>query len=203
MIPAAPNGRGRFGRRRARAVTLIEILLALAILAAIMALAAPLALQTLRRRAFETAQSELLAAIDTARAHAQREGVVVELAVDATGQRLHASAWPLDGGEPRVIPTLRAELPATVRLAAGSAEDEGGFVAIFLPDGSAPISRTCVLRGDEGEEATVVVSGPLGQARVEARRAKSVTDDEADEADGGAGAGSVEPAPTARGEVRR
>ena len=151
---------------KARAVTLLELLVVLGLLAAIFALAIPLALRSMQGRAMAHAQIALVAGLETVRAHAQREGVMVELTVDESGRLLRANQLPLDGAEPTPIPSLSFEIESPMRLVVG---ETGGTVAVFLPDGSAPMTRPCVLRGPDSEEfeqATVTISSLLGRANV-------------------------------------
>jgi len=179
MSAAAPRwrGSGRVGRLERRAVTLFELLVVASILLAIMALAAPLAAQSMRGRAFRAAEIDVSEAISSARAHAQREGVIIEVAWDGSGRRIIASAWPLDGTDPQPIEALRFNLPDAVQLVV----EGGDTIALFLPDGSAPLVRTCVLSGESREEALVSISPSLGRVSIERRRATAVVEDGAPE----------------------
>ena len=124
----------------------------------------------------------MVAGLDAARAHAQREGVVVEVIASAGGRRMVATEWAPDGGEARPVPALFFELPAPVSLIVEPGEET---LVIFLPDGSAPAARRCVLRGDEALEALVTISPMLGRASVtmRARREDGEADLEDDDSD--------------------
>jgi len=176
MRSAAPSLRRKCG---ARAVTLLELLVVLGLLVAIFAMAMPLVLQSMRGRALRSAQELLVAALESVRAHAQREGVIVELSVDASGRMLRASELPIDGSEARPIPALSFEIEAPMQLVV---QEGGGTIAVFLPDGSAPMVRECVLRDPDEQSrdlAIVAISPLLGRPTASMRRVASA-DEQAD-----------------------
>ncbi len=75
-----------FGRRRlhaARGVTLLELLIVIGIVMTLMAIAVPMVTSTLDRQRLESVSEEIIGALLMARAHAQAEGVTVEIVLDA------------------------------------------------------------------------------------------------------------------------
>lgn len=154
-----------------RAFTLLELLLVLGLLIAIFAIAVPIAFQSMRGRDFRRAEELVLAGLESVRAHAQREGIIVELTIDAAGHRVRAFEIPLDGSEARPIEALHFEIAPPVRL---TVAEGGGTMVLYLPDGSAPASRPCMLLGAEGEQAMLTISPTLGRATSAARRSSEV-----------------------------
>lgn len=239
---------------RRRGVTLIELLLALGLLLAIGAFALPITLETLERRAFESAGDELVGQLLLARAHARETGLPVEVlcrreGADVSGdsaastrldsqfdsQLDSASNAPSGGGRSTIlIRTVDLSLEASespesdeltpialswaersyalsiARLSTesgatqpfeeqsngeGDAVGGAGFdrqlasqrferVALFVPDGSAPLAERLRLRDAAGREAFVTINPWTGLAALETpRRESSVTEDELDLAD--------------------
>lgn len=157
-------------RRRAggerRAVTLIEVLVVLALLGGMLALALPIAMRSIERNTFRGAVASAVASLDEARAHAQREGVMVEVVVEGAGHRLRARALSLDGGDPTPISMIDAMLDVPITMATESGD---GLMALFLPDGSSPFSRAGTLRSADGTEAVISIGAHLGRATVAER----------------------------------
>lgn len=182
----------RGGRRSwRRGVTLMELLVVLAVLAAILTMSLPMALRSLERSSFESAQAAVVAALQEARAHAQREGVMVEVVLDPQGRRITARERGLDGATARRIDRIEVRLEAPLRLllpayweqggdggngdgaGVGSepvggnragAEEGGGVMALFLPDGSAPLVCEALLRFDDRTEAVISMGRFVGPA---------------------------------------
>jgi len=189
MTPAAARSRRSEGRRRA--VTLLELLVVLAVLGAILTMALPLALRSMNRNAFQSVQTAIVSALGEARAHAQRDGAMVEVTVDRGGRRLRAMERSLDDAPPRAIEWIEVLLEAPLTLAVGEPPDEGAgepgagergaeseqgaggeIVVLFLPDGSAPMARPCILRGLDDTEAVISIGRLLGRAMSVERRVR-------------------------------
>lgn len=147
----------------------------LGLLAAMLALALPIALRSVERSSFRAAVGSVVASLDEARSHAQREGVMVEVIVDADGRRLRALERPEDGGPPTPISTIDLGLEVPIEFDGDAGK---GLLAIFLPDGSAPISRPGILRSDDGTQVTISIGPHLGRATVVERLIEIGSEDE-------------------------
>ncbi|MBM4112006.1 MAG: hypothetical protein FJ253_01330 [Phycisphaerae bacterium] len=160
------TARGRPGAGGRRAVTLIEVLVVLGLLAAMLALALPITLRSIERNTYRAAVAAVVASIDEARSHAQREGVMVEVIVARDGSRLRAMERPVDGGDAAPITMIDAAIDPPITLASAAGD---GLLALFLPDGSAPISGTATIRSADGVESIVSIGATLGRASVTER----------------------------------
>lgn len=247
---------------RRRGVTLIELLLALGLLLAIGAFALPITLETLERRAFESAGDELVGQLLLARAHARESGLPVEVlcrredlgsrfeldsaassgsAFDSTGDAqsgggrssilIRTVDLSLDASESeesgeggnagtddsdaltplslswaeRSYSVSIERVAAATRGGAGGDDptsDLGGDatgdqadslepppsrgrsyqrVALFVPDGSAPLAERLRLRDAAGREAFVTINPWTGLASLDVPpREASATEDEFD-----------------------
>ncbi len=76
--------------RARRAFTLLELLVVIGILVALAAIVLPYGTGMIERHAFQSAVDSVEAQMVSARAYAQREGVVVELSVEEDGARVVA-----------------------------------------------------------------------------------------------------------------
>jgi prepilin-type N-terminal cleavage/methylation domain-containing protein len=85
--------------RGRRAFTLIELLIVVGVLVALAAIALPYTTSMVERHAFESAVDAVVQQAASARAYAQREGVVVELVATEDGARVEARTVDLLAGE--------------------------------------------------------------------------------------------------------
>ncbi len=144
--------------RRDRGVTLVEVTLAILLLAAFVGWAAPSLRRGVRRFEEERAVDLVLAAAADARRIAVDRGTTCRLDLEAEGDRFRLVCWDAvngtyvdAGARARVLPTgLRAEGPV-----AG---------ALFFPDGSADAGEWRCLRGGE-TVGRVSVDSFLGESR--------------------------------------
>jgi type II secretory pathway pseudopilin PulG len=162
-----------------RALTLLELLLALSLLLAIWALVLPLAADSLRDRTFDAGAEMLHDQLLLARAHAGATGRPVEIGYEPSTSTIDAAYFRPDAGaetdgerglSPKGTVPLRSsdegddEIPAqwaATRLPdglsiSGFEEDEAPpsamRLAVFMPDGSALFSRPVWLGDGHGRK---------------------------------------------------
>jgi len=170
----------------ARAFTLIELMIALAIVAMLAGIVLPIGLSRLNADAFVQAQRQLEAAVGIGRAESQRTGALVKLIAADGGVTLFSHAHrPLeestDTGRKRSTPGREfvLELPAGVRIEADpdTEADEGIAAGEDAPSPGSPAASSEQVPADLGvcvlmPDGTVVTSGPLVLVARDGKRAR-------------------------------
>ncbi len=162
-----------------RALSLLELLLALSLLLAISALVLPVALESLRERAFGANAENVRNQMLLARAHAGASGRPVEIFYEPSPSRIEARYFEVDVAdesasdldrEPEPAPApidpiveswADSLLPEGFTISAAQAEDAppGPLrLAIFMPDGSALLSRPVWLGDAHGRQAKLTIN---------------------------------------------
>jgi prepilin-type N-terminal cleavage/methylation domain-containing protein len=157
--------------RRGRGVTLLELLVALALVLAMLAIAAPVLVDRLGDRAFEHAADAIERQLLLARAHAQSTGRAVEVVHDPSQQTVVAREFDPDEDERPPLPwswsTLSVPEGVSLRASREAATEEAGDeapaltalrLAIFLPDGSAITSRAIWIVGENDRAAQLSIN---------------------------------------------
>jgi type II secretory pathway pseudopilin PulG len=195
-----------------RALTLLELLLALSLLLAIWALVLPVALESLRERAFEANAENVRNQLLLARAHAGASGRPVEISREPSPPRIEARYFQVDVAgdvdrEPQPAPSpidpiveswadallpegftisaAPADPPPSVPSTAADAPSGPLRLAIFMPDGSALMSRPVWLADAHGRKAKLTINpwtGLSSQERSAAGEVEETAPDAAAEA---------------------
>ncbi len=194
-----------------RALTLLELLLALSLLLAIWALVLPVALESLRERAFEANAENVRNQLLLARAHAGASGRPVEIAYEPSPPRIEARYFQVDVADDAASDLDREPGPAPVPIdpivegwadtvlpegftisaaqsgpapkvgltAADAAEDAPSGplrLAVFMPDGSALMSRPVWLGDVHGRQAKLTINPWTGLSSQERSAAGEVAE---------------------------
>lgn len=203
----AEHGPPRPARLHPRGATLLELLVALALVLAMAALVWPPLIERLDERRFETAMDVAGEHLLLARAHAQATGGSVEVTFVPERHALVARAFAPEAGAGEPGPIVAEgwsvrELPDGVRIVApgaAAAEDEAADdamplrIAVYLPDGSTLLRRPAEIVDGDGRRARLEVAMWTGLPRVEILP-PAATDDETP-AEPAPGADREEPIP--------
>jgi type II secretion system protein H len=155
---------------RARAFTLVELILVMALLCVILGLAAPSLSRSFQERNLAQEATRLLALTEYARDEAISQGVPMSLWIDAATGRFGAQAMPgyedagARGKQFSLIDGLHFELlgsspgaAAQTAPAPGTSALQGNDVAEYLPDGTLdPSSRQSIRLVDRSNSAIEV-----------------------------------------------
>lgn len=191
---------GFTGGRARRALTLIEVMVALAVMAALAAVVLPAALSRVREAGVGEIGERIGGALVLACVEAQRRGEVLEVVAQGEGSG-DLDLWlrPLDAAaegeeEPRWIgDEPLATLPAGVRVAAGDGargDRVEAVVAVVLPDGTVEAGETLILEDGGGGRLEVRLSRWDGRVTVERVAAGAADGDGALTGDPGTGGAS-------------
>ncbi len=160
-----PRSRRRARQGVRRAFTLLELLLTLAVMAALVGVAVPTSRRSFRRFASEDAALTLAANVRFAQARAITESAPVSLVLDLAGGRYHL-ATGLPGGGP-----VRLRLPGVA--GADFTLPEGvsfGRVRLFAEDGVSRLRSLTFHPDGSGPLGTIRIAGPERAFEVELTR---------------------------------
>lgn len=186
------RGGGARAITRRRALTLIEILIAIVVLLGIAALAVPNVRRTFDERSFESATERVVTHLLAARAHAQATREPVEVVTRSSNDGLIVRRFvPGDEAEPIREGWATRSLPRGYRVGdetaldddqpfarpapagadANEASDEDAAFVVFLPDGSTLLERPLWLGDGTGRRSRITVDAWTGLPIAERRDA--------------------------------
>jgi hypothetical protein len=156
-----------------RSLTILEMLIALALLLAMAAIVAPSLLNTLEERAFETAADETNEQLMMARAHAQATGTPIEVTYSAGKSQVQARVFsPMadvgaiadSGGEPVHEPWALRFLGRGVRIVARKPVSESAAVDPMVAELPIPDDVETLEDLGKGQDVRLAVFMPDGTA---------------------------------------
>lgn len=145
-------------QRPGQAFTLVELILVMALLATVMAFAAPSLSRSLRQRHLDGEAAHLLALTEYARDEAVAQGVPMILSIDPQEKRVSVEAHPGYGGAERRDRVAQLNRDIVLEVTKAASAPGSGHAVEFGPDGALKAGSLEAVRLADSSESTVTVA---------------------------------------------